>query len=256
MNTYYSLSEKIKNAKALDFGTILSEVIELFKKVWLKGFLTVLLIFLCAFVIGFLFSVIGLSTNIYNFNDGINLETFTSFYSMNVLYSLPQTILGSVVSIGFLASFYRICKNYVMKDEDNNDYFYFFSNGYFSKIFMLGIIYGLIATIAQLLLVIPYIYVFVPISYFSVIFAFNPDLSETEIVKASFALGNKKWLISFGLIFVSAILGMLGVIACFIGVLFTISIVYLPVFYVYKEVIGFEDVSEIEQIGVKDDSDY
>ena len=39
MNTISSLQEKINNAKALDFGTIFSESIELFKKTWLQGFL-------------------------------------------------------------------------------------------------------------------------------------------------------------------------------------------------------------------------
>jgi hypothetical protein len=56
--------------------------------------------------------------------------------------------------------------------------------------------------------------------------------------------------------FVAGILGMLGIIGCGIGVLFTISIIYLPVFFIYKDVIGFGDTSEIEQIGVRDDSDY
>jgi len=41
----------------------------------------------------------------------------------------------------------------------------------------------------------------------------------------------------------------LGIIGCGIGVLFTISVMYLPVFFIYKEVIGFGETSEIEQIG-------
>ena len=233
MHTYQNLLTKIEKDKTLDFGTILSEEIELFKKVWLKGFLTVLLIFSSAFVVAILFSLIGLSSNVYDFNNGFNIDSFTSFYSVNVIYNLPQTILVSTFSIGFLAAFYRICKDF-LEGKESSDYFHFFQNGYFSKIFMLGIVYGSIATVAQLLFLIPYIYVFVPLSFFSVILAFNPDLTETEIVKASFALGNNKWLISFGLIFISAILGMLGVIACFVGILFTISIAYLPVFLILR----------------------
>ena len=38
MNTTSSLQEKIRNAKALDFGTIFSASIELFKKTWIQGF--------------------------------------------------------------------------------------------------------------------------------------------------------------------------------------------------------------------------
>jgi uncharacterized membrane protein len=98
---------------------------------------------------------------------------------------------------------------------------------------------------------IPYIYAFVPLSFFAVVFSNNPELTETEIVKISFSLGTKKWLLTFGLIFVTGILGMLGMIACFIGVLFTISIMYLPVYFVYRDVVGFEDDSEIMKIGTE-----
>ena len=121
---------------------------------------------------------------------------------------------------------------------------------------MLGLIHTGIAVAAQFMLFIPYIYAFVPLAYFTIIFANNPELSEAEIVKASFKLGTKKWLISFGTLLVAFILGMIGILGCGIGLLFTISIIYLPVFFIYKEVIGFDESSEIEQIGVRDDNEY
>ena len=74
---------------------------------------------------------------------------------------------------------------------------------------------------------------------------------QVKIVKLSFSLGTKKWFITFGLIFVSAILGMLGIIACGIGILFTISIAYLPVYFIYREVVGFEEDDEIMKIGTE-----
>jgi len=95
------------------------------------------------------------------------------------------------------------------------------------------------------------IFAIVPLSFFAVVFSNNPELTETEIVKISFNLGTKKWLITFGLLFVTGILGMLGIIACGIGLLFTISIVYLPVYFVYRDVVGFDDDSEIMKIGTQ-----
>ena len=256
MNTLDSLLQKIGHAKPLDFGDIISNSIDLFKKVWLKGFLIILFVVIAAMIISFVFGLIGLAPNAFDFNNGFDLELLLSFYSQNALYSIPQTILVSTLTLAFVAAFYRICKQINSGETENDDYFYFFNKEYFTKVFMLGIIYTLIATVAQLLFLIPYIYVFVPLSYFAVIFAFNPDLSETEIVKASFALGNKKWLITFGTMFVMGIIAMLGILACVIGLLFTMSIIYLPVFLIYKEVIGFKAHSEIEKIGLRDDSDY
>ena len=256
MNTFKSLEEKINNAKDLDFSNLFDSVIELFKKVWLKGFLTVLLVVAFAVVVNILFSLIGLAPKNNLAVNGFDFDGFFSFYSETIIYSIPQTILVSTITMAVVAAFYRICKQFVLGENVVDDYFYFLKKEYFSKLLMLGIIHTGIAVVAQFLFVIPYIYAYVPLAYFTIIFANNPDLSEGEIVKASFKLGNKKWLITFGTMFVAGILGMLGIIGCGIGILFTISIIYLPVFFIYKEVIGFDDTSEIEQIGVRDDSDY
>ncbi|MDO5978271.1 hypothetical protein [Flavivirga spongiicola] len=253
MNTLDSLLQKIGHAKPLDFGEIISNSIDLYKKVWLKGFLVVVIVMIAAVIINFVFGLIGLAPDVFDFNDGFDLESFSSFYSQNALYSVPQTILVSTLTLALVGAFYRICRQMDSGETGRDDYFYFFNKEYFTKVFMLGIIYTLIATTAQLLFLIPYIYAIVPLSYFAIIFAFNPDLSETEIVKASFALGNKKWLITFGALFVTGILAMLGILGCGIGLLFTMSIIYLPVFLIYKEVIGFKADSEIEKIGLRDD---
>ncbi|ULC59217.1 hypothetical protein MBM09_15085 [Flaviramulus sp. BrNp1-15] len=256
MSSFDRLLQKIENAKDLDFSSIFDSVTELFKKVWLKGFVMILILMVFAIGINLLFTLIGLTPNSNPFLNGFDLESYSEFYSSNVIYNIPQTILVSTITMTMVAGFYRICKQVILGENVTDEYFYFLKKEYFSKLLMLGIIHTAIATVAQLMFFIPYIYVFVPLAYFTIIFANNPHLTEGEIVKASFKLGNKKWLISFGTMFVAGILGMLGVIACFVGLLFTISIVYLPVFFIYNEVVGFDDTSEIEQIGVRDESDY
>ncbi|MDG1728510.1 MAG: hypothetical protein P8K68_05315 [Algibacter sp.] len=256
MHTYESLEKKIENAKDLNFSNLLDSVIELFKRLWLKGLILVLLVVSFAIVVNILFSIIGLAPKNNLDIEGLDFDGFFSFYSDTIIASIPQTILVSTLTMAFVAAFYRMCKQHVLGEQVVDDYFYFLKKEYFSKLLMLGIIHTGIAAVTQYLFMIPYIYAFVRLAYFTIIFANNPDLSEGEIVKASFKIGNKKWLISFGTLFVAGLLGMLGIIGCGIGVLLTISIVYLPVFFIYKEVIGFEDTNEIEQIGVGNDSDY
>jgi uncharacterized membrane protein len=81
-------------------------------------------------------------------------------------------------------------------------------------------------------------------------FAFNPELSASNIIKASFGLGNKKWLLAFGLIIISSILAqIIGFLMCFIGLFVTSSFVYLPIYFIYKEVVGFDESNELSQIG-------
>lgn len=248
--TYTEIQSRINNAQHLDFGRILDQCINMFKEVWLKGFLMVLLLGVFAIAVTFILTLIGLGPDPYaiDWDEGFNYYTY---YSDNAWASLPQTILISSLTIGMLAGFYRHCKKVDLHETQDDDLFYFFKGAHFKKILMLGLIYALIATIAQSLLFIPYIYAFVPLSFFAVIFSNNPELTETEIVKLSFSIGTKKWFLAFGLLLITGILGMLGILACGIGLLFTISIFYLPVHFVYRDVVGFEDHDEIMKIGTE-----
>lgn len=251
MNDIATLLNKINNAKALDYGDIISSSVELFKKVWLKGLIVMLFVLISAICISFAFSLIGLAPaiNQHIFSGNFDFKTLATFYSSSALYGIPQNMLISTLNIAFVAAFYRICKQIISDEHSNEDYFYFFKKDYFTKVFMLGIIYTGIATVAQFLCFIPYIYVFVPLSYFAVILADNPNLNEMEILKASFALGNKKWLITFGTMFVAGLIAMLGIFGCVIGLVFTMSIIYLPSFLIYKNAVGFDETSAIDEIG-------
>ena len=88
-------------------------------------------------------------------------------------------------------------------------------------------------------------------------YAFNPEISSSNLVKASFDLGNKKWLITFGITLVAGILAqMVGMLMCGVGIFVTASFAAIPLYFIYKEVIGFgEDVDELKQIGNNENFD-
>lgn len=256
MNTISSLLEKIASAKELDFGTIFGQAIELFKKTWLQGFLLQLftLIVMLPLIIVLYVPLIGMiiAQQESGYNDN---EVFTSFFAgMSILYILfvivGVFVLGSI-SVALNAAFYRIIKKLDYNEQiTTSDFFYFIKGKYLSKTFVLMLVTILISIPAALLCYIPLIYVIVPISYFTLIFAFNPELSVGDIVKASFKLGNKKWLISFGLIIVASLLAQIvGFLLCGIGVLFTATFVYHPTYLIYKHILGFDDNDAIEEIG-------
>ncbi|WNH09058.1 hypothetical protein [Thalassobellus suaedae] len=80
MNTLDGLLKKIDNAPALDFGTIINDCVELYKKVWLKGFLMVLFIVIAGILIGLFFSAIGTLALKQNYlKTGLILSPFQSF---------------------------------------------------------------------------------------------------------------------------------------------------------------------------------
>lgn len=247
MNKNYFI-EKIDNAKQLSFGDIFNESIELFKKVWLQGFVKLLLDAIMGIVLVIVFQVPLLLI--------IGSFAATSEYvsdSTGAVLALPMIILIFVLmlvaiavvgtlSMALMAGFYRICK---MKDSNylgSDDYFYYLKRKYLRKMAILVLASIGIAIPAALLCYLPLFFVIVPISFFSVIFAFNPEMSASDIISVSFKLGTKKWGISFALIFVTSILAsMVGSLLCGVGVFFTASFGYLPVYFIYKHVIGFDD---------------
>lgn len=257
MNKILMLSEKIRNAKHLDFGTILNEIIELFKKVWVQGLLLFLFSILIMLPIIILVYVPLIGAAIMESEGGaVDHEVFTGFFAgASVLYVLLIIVLFLILaaaSSALIAGFYRIVK---ALDEGKgvavSDFFYFFKTKYLIKLLLLILITVLIASASALLCYLPLLYTMVPISYFSIIFAFNSEESVTDIVKIGFQLGTKKWGISFAvMLIVGLVVMMLGVLTCGLGNLFLISLSYLPAYVIYKNVIGFEEDIELDSMEV------
>lgn len=263
------LLNKIENNKPLDFGDIISRAIELFKKTWLQGLILVILLmimiapFFVAIYIPMLSSISEqIESGGYDPNDASNLIEAQSTYFQYMI--LGVTFILGIVNTGLVAGFYRIIKCIDFGEPFSfADFFALFRPKYLGKLFAIAAFSLLIALInliaetflpqlmASLLNIGLSIILSVYTTLFVVFFAFNSELEASDIFVLSFRFGSKKWLVLFGLLIVTGIMGMLGVIACFIGIIFTISIVYLPVYLVYKDIFGFDEKSEIEQIGIE-----
>ncbi|GAA3648028.1 hypothetical protein [Flavivirga jejuensis] len=257
MNTINSLLEKIENAKALDFGTILNESIELFKKTWLQGFLLQLftIILVMPLIVVLYLPLIGVLIAQQE-GDTSGFESFNGFFvGMSLLYVLIVIVgvfVFAAISVALNAAFFRIMKKLDYNEAvTTSDFFFFVKAKHLSKIFVLMLASFGIAILAALLCYFPIFYVIIPLSYFSLMYAFNPELSVGEIVKASFKLGHKKWLITFGVIMVASMLSQLvGFLLCGVGIFFTASFVYHPTYFIYKKVIGFKRTDAIDEIGI------
>jgi hypothetical protein len=247
MNIVDPFQEKINNAKELDFGTIFSASIELFKKTWLQGFLLqvfTIIVMLPLIIILYipLFTLIFAQAQSGNSDSYVWSEIFAGMSILYVFFIIIGVLVLGAVSVALNAAFYRIMKR-LDHDEKviTSDFFYFLNVKYLRKAFVLMLVSILIAIPSALLCFIPLIYMIVPLSFFAIIFAFNPELTVSDIVKTSFRIGHKKWLLAFGLIFVSGLLAeIVGFLLCGIGMLFTAAFVYHPVYLIYKNVIGFD----------------
>lgn len=249
--------QKIEEAGKPDFGDILTRSFEFFKLVWQEGLVHALItmvlmlpVMIMIYVpyVAFFFSA-GAFNN-YN-HDG---EYYSQEYmEPDFLLYLPWMILfGAVVfvlifiaqavALAITAHFFKVCKKIdTGKPQDVGGYFYYLKHGNFKKMFLLALASFGIALAATLLCYFPLFYVMVPLQLLVVIFVFNEDLSVSEIIKASFKLGHKFWLIIFGLIIVSSLIAQLGILLCFVGVFITAYFVHIPIYFVYKDTIGFND---------------
>jgi len=244
------LLQKIETAKSPDFGNLLSKSIDLFKKIWMDSFLHLLVTFLAIIPVillvylPFIPAFIRASES----NDFSNLEPDLDFSIIAivglVIAYFIVIVIAQMITIAITAHFFKVCK---IKDYDSNEdaggYFSYLKGGNFGKVMMLSIATFGIAIAALLLCIIPIYYVMVPLQLIVVIFAFNDKLSVSDIISLSFKLGNKFWLLLFGLIIVSGFIAQIGIFLCFIGVFFTAYFTHIPIYYFYKETIGFGEVT-------------
>jgi hypothetical protein len=246
--------QKIENAQSLDFVSILSKSFNLFKNVWQEALTHVLvsmivvipmiiLIYLPYFMFIF-YATDGISYASYDSFGGYDQPDLTPFIPFFIIYFILVFVIifiAQALILGITAHFFKVVKKIDTNSTEEVEGYFSFIKGNLNKLFMLSLASFGIALLAMLLCYLPIFYVMVPLQLIVVFFAFNSELSVSETIKASFKLGNKFWLIIFGLIIISSMIAQLGILLCIVGLFFTAYFVHLPMYYVYKDSIGFED---------------
>lgn len=247
---------RVAQAKDLDFGTIFNQSIELFKKSWVHGFLMQLFgVLLTLPLVAILYAPFIVMIISQSESGRVDTDEMNAFFAgFSVLYTI-FFILGALlilaIQVLLSAGFFRVLgaldKGLVVR---TSDLFYFMKGKYLGKIILLMLVILLISVPAVALCFLPFIYVMVPIAFFTMVFAFHPEWSVGDIVSSSFRLGNKKWLLTFGLlVVVYALLAIVTPFTCGLASLFLTPFMYHPVYYIYKGVIGFDDLDELDNIG-------
>ncbi len=245
------LIQKIESARTPDFGNLLSKSFDLFKKVWVDSFMHVIVTFVVAIPLIVLIYIPFFPLIIESARNGGMDHVEPNFdYPLITMIAFGLLVFVlmiavQMIAIAITAHFYKVCKiKDLATEEDTSSYFYYLKDGGFAKVFKLTLANFGIAIAAMLLCYLPIFYVMVPLQLMVVIFAFNKDLSVSDIISLSFKLGHKFWFLVFGLIIISSLLAQLGMILCFVGLFFTAYFVYIPIYYFYKETIGFEEGSK------------
>lgn len=253
---FNEIKQKINQSEGISFGYIFGETLEFFQTAWVQGLLCMVFLIIAVFAIemlvmfpiSFFFGVMQF-TSPNDFSDISLLTILLMVFVAVTFFSLIMTISTSLIG-GLFIIYKKIDHD---EQHSTNDFFYLMKKQYFAKTFQIGLAQVVLMLAFYLMCCLPIIYAVVPISYIVVVYAFNPDLTITEIVKLSFAIGNKNWIEKFLLRMVLGILStILGLLLCGVGLLATFSIAIIPQYLIYKQMIGFEDTSEIDLIGTDD----
>ena len=234
------ITQRIQSKPELVFGTIFSRSFDLFKKVWLQGFITLLLTFVTILPFYIMLYIPMIASGITD-PEALQNEDLPPMVAIAMGILAPFFAVGvSTFGLALNAAFLKICRQKDVEQMVKDDYFFFFRNGRLGKVFILALYTIGIAVLGALACGIGIFYVIVPLSLIPAFLAFSEELTAQEIIRASFALGNRNWLVIFGLIFVTGILAQLGMLLCCVGVLFTAMLSKVPIYYMYKDGIGFD----------------
>ncbi|VXB26330.1 hypothetical protein [Maribacter litoralis] len=237
-----NLTQYIKNKPDLEFGTIFSRSIELFKKVWLQGVIILLLTFVVILPFYIIMYIPMIAMGITD-PEALRQNELPPMVAIAMAILVPVFAVGiTTFALALNAAFLKICKQKDLEEVANDDYFYFFKEGRLGKVFILSLYLLGLSLLGALACGVGAFYVMVPLSILPAFLAFSSHLSPLEMVKASFTLGNKNWLVIFGLVFIMSFVAQLGIILCCVGVFFTAMLSKVPTYYMYKDGVGFNEL--------------
>lgn len=241
-----------KDGYELDFATVLNDAIESFKKTFLWSGLAmfILCVFIVILTIGILLAVFGsealtgsdISAFDFNFTDPLQIG----------LYLLAAAIMSGLMA-PFTAGFLELPKAHdTQQDFAFDTVFKYYGSRKFGNLFLLGLIIALISSsigMGNEFLSYPgfqfvnmvFNFLFGLFTMLAIPFVIYADANPLQALSMSVTVIQKQFWNILGLYIVAVFAALCGLIACCIGVIFTMPIVYSMIISIYKHSIGFHD---------------
>ncbi len=265
--TIQKLNNLKQNGFEFDFGKIIEDTFENFKKIVLQqGLVLLLVVVLFSIIIG---SIAGLA-----FGIGALTEYFTDLKingvsELELIIRYGTSVVGAGISAPFTAGMLKMCHDaYCGNEVKFSTAFEYYRSIYFKNLFITGIIISAvvsgISTVFAMLtehylsgalkfFLIVCSFVFNTVTYVLTIFAIPlvifGNLEPKNAITESIDVAKQKFWIIILLMIVIGICSFLGIFAFCIGIVFTLTIINSLIFTMYNTAIGVEEVSEIDEIG-------
>jgi hypothetical protein len=255
MYAVQKILNKIQTSKSIDFGELFNESLGVFKKVWVQGLLLqlfsiiVMLPFMVSLYLPYFKYAIEVDLNQEMTSSTDLSKALLEDFGVSLIWIYLLMFFVSIGSNILYLGFYRVVKE---MDHGNSfvmsDFFYFFKSRVLGKSIVVLLATTGISVLATLLCFFPIIYAVVPLMFILPVFAYNSHLSVSGIIKVSFALGNKKWGITFLMLILNCVLFyVITILTCGLGALFVSCFLYLPQYIIYKNVVGFDRPESVAQ---------
>jgi hypothetical protein len=251
--TLERLEDIKKNGYQLDFGNAFNHAFENYKKIALYAglMLFVFLILFSVVIAGSLISALGITAMTHEFSpEKFRLENLSE---TNLLIfegiSLIMTCLLSPVDAGFLKM-----ANCADKDEEFHvsTIFSYYKFRYLKEIISATFLITFISLFQSTVLAhfgieilggfISYFLLF--ITYFTIPLIIFGNLSAIDAITHSIQIVLKQPFVLLGLIIVAFIGAMVGIMACCIGLFFTIPFFYSMKYAIYSAIVGIDEPNE------------
>lgn len=255
---------QIENAKQngynLELGEVISQTLENFKKIAFTAGTGILLVSLV--VVAIVLGSIAVLAGFENFASDMAGFHVSNFSAVTLLIYIAGTTLFGALMYPMTAGLIKIAHQAEMGREiDFSMIFDHYRSEFFKTLFLAGLLISLGTNVIAVLLqyvhldylgtIVTYVIAFFTV--FAIPLIIFGKQNAVDAITGSFTLVLKQPFVIFVALLINVILAMLGIFALCIGIFFTLPIIYSAYYILYKNAVGVEHKSEIEEIGLASD---
>ncbi len=247
--TQEQLNDVLQKGYSLDFSPVFEKAFGNYKKIALQAGVVLL-------IVGAILAVLitALSSGLFgigNFSETLFQISLNSSFLTILFYVIAIAGISAVLSPVSAGLIQMAHLAETGKDFSISIAFDYYKGKYFKELFLAAFILGLAGALVSLF---PFIGAIVSyaISFFTfltiplIIFA---DLKAVDAIQKSIQLVSKQPLVLLGLLIVTGLAIMIGLIGLCIGILFTLPFMYSMYYTIYAHIIPLDSQDEIDEIG-------
>ncbi len=165
-----------------------------------------------------------------------------SNYRLTIIINFLLTVLITPIIYGVVYLAYKADHN---QNVEFGDIFYAYKNGLFPKTFLLSMVSTILMYISAVFCFVPF-FILSTLMMLSVPFVLFSNASTMKAIGASFKVVGKNFGGFFMMLIVMILILLLGLLMCCVGFLAAYPLIYVIMYVLYKEIIGFESQDKVE----------